>query len=198
MRKPILFESGAVVDNLRRNWLERGLQSLCQAVGRHSGNDKFTKTGERALKTLLIAAGAVVISASTAFAACTAPVGRYAGATAGVSYDAATKEPKSFQNRQFFVLYNKNGSGSVQVVLSPATGASVTANFPARGTGNVHTWNETTCSGKITATATVLGQPQTLTLAYVVVSKGNKILFSDANSGAQSDVYPYVITVEKQ
>lgn len=150
------------------------------------------------MKTLLIAAGVFALSASTAFAACTAPVGRYAGATAGISYDAATMQPKDFQNRQFFVLYNKDGSGTVQIVLAPGRGTSVTVNFPARGTAGSHTWNETTCSGKITATATLLGQSQTVTLAYVVVSKGNKIFFNDANSGSPSDVYPYVITVEKQ
>lgn len=150
------------------------------------------------MKTLLIAAGAIALSASTAFAACTAPVGRYAGATAGISYDAATKQPQNFQNRQFFVLFNKNGSGSVQIVLSPSSGASVTVDFPARGAAGGHTWNATTCSGKITATATLLGQSQTVTLAYLVVSSGNKILLNEANSGSPSEVYPYVITVEKQ
>lgn len=146
------------------------------------------------MKTLLISIGALALSASTAFAACTAPSGKYAGATAGISYDASTKQPKNFQNRQFFVQFkDSDGSGSVQIILTPSSGQSVTANFPARGT-NGHTWNSSTCSGKITASA--LGQ--TVTLAYVVVSSGNKVLLNDATSGSQSEVYPYVITIEKQ
>ncbi len=145
------------------------------------------------MKTLLMTAGVLALSASTTVAACTAPFGRYGGAAVGISYDAETMQPKEFQNRQFLVNYNRNGSGSVQIVLDPATGSSVTANFPARGLAG-HSFSTTTCSGKVTASA--LGQ--SLTLAYVVVSSGNEIMFSNGTSGAQTDVFPYVITVKKQ
>ncbi len=144
------------------------------------------------MKTVLISACVLAVSASAAFA-CTAPSGRYAGATAGISYNAETLAPKNFQNRQFLVLYQANGSGSVQIIHTPSSGASLTVNFPARNTAG-HSWNATTCSGKITATA--LGQ--TISLAYVVVSKGNEIMLNDANTGKQSEIYPYVITVKKQ
>lgn len=145
------------------------------------------------MKTLLITAGALALSASTAVAACTAPFGRYGGAAVGISYDAQTMQPKEFQNRQFLVNYNRNGSGTVQIVLDPGTGSSVTASFPARGS-NGHSFNATTCSGRITASA--FGQ--TVTLAYVVVESGNEIMFSDGNTVAPTDVFPYVITVKKQ
>lgn len=152
---------------------------------------------ETALKTVLISLAAIALSATAASATCTAPLGRYAGATAGITYDTKTKQPASFQNRQFFLLFNSDGSGTVQIAMTPGSDPAINGSFPARNVTG-HTWNGTTCSGKVTSTVTVSGLSKKVTLAYVVVDSGNKALLSDATSGTPSEVYPYVITVEKQ
>lgn len=129
-------------------------------------------TSTRLAKILSSTFGILVFAAADGYATCSAPLGRYGGASV-VEQRSPSGRLLARSSLHYSFLFNSDGSGSIVAV--DQLGKRTNFTFASRGT-STHTWDGTICSGFLTLESNVQSGRITMGLQFTLVFNGKQII----------------------